>query len=94
MLLAEHKKGVVGFVFFTHHIPTGKVTWENAWVSPKMRGMGIVQELYKKAEECLKRKGSLYICSMTKPSSKASIAMQKKMGFEEQLKFIWMDKSI
>ncbi|MGD9276002.1 MAG: GNAT family N-acetyltransferase [Candidatus Pacearchaeota archaeon] len=92
ILIAESDKEIVGFVTFALHIPTGKVTWENAWINPNLRGKNIVGKLYKKAEKELKDKGAKYICGMTKPTSKASIKMQEKLGFEQGLKFIWMWK--
>jgi ribosomal protein S18 acetylase RimI-like enzyme len=94
MLIAEDDDKIIGFIFMAHHVPTGKVTWENAWVDPKQRGQNIVGKLYKEAEKELKRKGATYICSMTKPTSKSSIRMQEKLGFDEGLKFIWMGKFI
>lgn len=92
ILIAELNQEIVGFVMFALHVPTGKVTWENAWINPKLRGKNIVGELYKAAEKELKNKGAKYICGMTKPTSKASIRMQEKLGFEQGLKFIWMGK--
>lgn len=92
ILVAEDKRKIVGFVMFACHTPTGKTTWENAWMNPNYRGKGIIDELYNKAEKELKKKGAKYICGLAKPSSKASIKMQKRLGFDEGLKFIWMGK--
>jgi len=92
ILIAEMNNDIIGFVMFAHHVPTGKVTWENAWINPKYRGQNIINMLYNQAEKELKAKGAKYVCGMTKPTSKASIRMQEKLGFEQGLKFIWMGK--
>ena len=93
-LLAEKDNKIIGFILMAHHVPTGKVTWENAWVDPTERGKSIAKKLYTEAEKKLKRNGAIYICGMTKPSSKLSIKMQEKVGFKQGLKFIWMGKLI
>ena len=92
ILIAEDKGKIIGFVMFACHTPTGKTTWENAWMHPDYRGKGIIDKLYNKAEIELKKEGTKYIFGLAKPSSKASIKMQKRLGFDEGLKFVWMGK--
>lgn len=94
MFVAEEGKEIIGFIMLAHHVPTGKVTWENAWVKPNQRGKNIAGKMYKKAEKQLKKLGATYICAMARPTNKASKRMQEKLGFKEGYGFAWMHKNI
>ena len=94
MLVAEKDNNIVGFVMFAHHVPTGKVTWENAWVHHNYQGQGIGSKMFKEGLNLLKEKGGTYLCSLIKEDSISSIKMNEKNGFSKGYKFWWYHRSV
>ena len=94
LIIAEEEKKIVGFVMFAHHVPTGKATFENAWVDEKLRGGGIIEELVKNGIKDLKKKGVTYICALTKTDNMASIKSFKKNKFRKGYDFSWLHRKI
>ncbi len=45
LLIAEKNNKIIGFVLFAHHVPTGKVTLENAWIDKDFRGKDLIEKL-------------------------------------------------
>lgn len=93
-LIAEEKGEIVGFALFSHHVPTAKVVFENAWVKESFRSKGIASKLFKEGLKELRKKGADYICSLTKEDAFSSLAFQKKNRFNKGYKFFWFHRKI
>ena len=93
VLIAEENE-LIGFVIFAHHIPTHKVTFENAWINPKHRGKEIISKLTKEGLKQLRKKGATYICGLAKEDNKSSIKFLKKNKFKKGCNFVWMHRNI
>lgn len=94
LILAEINNKIVGFVFFAHHAPTGKVTFENAWVDNNLRCTGIIDDLVKEGVKDLKKKGAVYLFSLVKTDNLASIKFFEKNKFIKGFDFLWLSKKI
>ncbi|MBI2629423.1 GNAT family N-acetyltransferase [Candidatus Pacearchaeota archaeon] len=94
ILIAEENKNIIGFVFFAHHVPTGKVIFENAWIHPKYRGTGIINILTKEGVKQLKSKKANDLCSFVEIKNVRSRLFLEKNKFKRGLSFIWMYKEI
>jgi ribosomal protein S18 acetylase RimI-like enzyme len=94
VLVAEETKGnkLIGFAFFAHHIPTGKVTYENAWVDKDYRGRHIILELTKVGLN--KLKNAKYVSAAVKEKNIKSVNFLRKSGFREGFIFKWMYKKL
>lgn len=94
ILIAEEDNKIIGFVMFAHHIPTGKVTFENAWIDENFRGKNIIEELVSKGLKSLKEKGATYLCALSKTDNLASIKFLEKNKFMKGFDFTWMHREI
>ena len=94
LIVAEINKEIIGFVMFAHHIPTGKVTFEDAWINKKFRGKGLIEKLTKEGIKDLKKKGATYICSLVKTDNIASIKFLEKNKFFKGFDFSWLHRKI
>jgi ribosomal protein S18 acetylase RimI-like enzyme len=94
LIVAEENKKIVGFVMFAHHISTGKVTFENAWIDKKFRGKGLIEKLTKKGIKDLKKKGATYLCGLAKTDNSASIKFLEKNKFMKGFDFSWLHRKI
>ena len=94
LIVAEENNKIVGFVMFAHHVPTGKVTFENAWIDKKFKGKGMIENLVKKGIKDLKQKGATYLCGLAKTDNFASIKFLKKNKFMKGLDFSWLHRKI
>lgn len=94
LLVAKKGKEVIGFVFFAHHIPTGKVTFENGWVKKEFRGEGLIEELTKNGIGLLKGKGAIYICGLAKKDNIPSIKFLERTKFIKGFDFTWLHRKI
>jgi N-acetylglutamate synthase-like GNAT family acetyltransferase len=92
-LVAEEEK-IVGFAMATLHKPTGKATFENLWVNPKLRKRGIAINLFKGIMQELKKKGAIYVFAMAEINNKSILRLLKKMKFNKGDKHYWMGKEI
>lgn len=93
VLIAEENQ-LIGFVIFAHHVPTHKVTFENAWIDQGYRGKGIISKLTREGLKQLRKKGAIYICGLPKEDNQSSIKFLEKNKFKKGFKFIWMHRSI
>ncbi len=91
-LLAEHNDKIIGFILFAHHVPTGKINFENAWTHNDYRGKGIFENLFAEGVYLAKKLGGTYICALSKTDNTASINALKKTGFIEGYEFKWMHR--
>ncbi|MBS3072855.1 GNAT family N-acetyltransferase [Candidatus Pacearchaeota archaeon] len=94
LIVAEKSNKIIGFVMFAHHIPTGKVTWENAWIDNDFRGTGLIEKLTRKGIEDLKKKGANYVCGLAKTDNFASIKFLEKNKFMKGFDFSWLHRKI
>ncbi len=94
ILVAEEGKNIIGFVMFAHHVPTGKVTFENGWVHPDYRGKDVISNLTRKALKGLKRTGAKYVCALPSVKNINSIKFLEKNKFKKELDVKWMDRKI
>lgn len=94
LIVAGKDKKIVGFVLFAHHVPTGKVTFENAWIDKDYRGKGIIEDLVKEGIKDLKKKGATYLCGLAKTDNFASIKFLEKNKFMKGFDFSWMHRKI
>lgn len=93
-LLAEENGEVVGFALFAHHVPTGKVTWENCWVHQDHRGSCLVSDLTKEGLKQLKEKGATYICGLAEIENISSQKFLEKNGFQKGFDFVWLHRGL
>ena len=93
LLVAKSKNEIIGFSFYAAHIPTGKVTWENLYVIPSARGMGVAASL---AEEGLKQVKSLgytyMMLCVNAANQELFVSFIEKYGFKRGDKVLWVDK--
>lgn len=94
LLVAEEDGRIVGFVTFAHHVPTGKVTFENGWVDKKYRGTGMIKDLTIEGLKRLKKVGATYICGLAKNDNLASIKFAQKLNFSKGFDFAWLHRKI
>jgi ribosomal protein S18 acetylase RimI-like enzyme len=94
LIVAEKDNEILGFVMFAHHIPTGKVTFENAWIDKKFRGKGLIEKLTKEGIKDLKKKGATYLCGLAKIDNSASIKFLEKNKFMKGFDFSWLHRKI
>jgi len=93
LLVAEKEGQVVGFSFHAAHIPTGKVTWENLYVLPSARGLGIAKALIEEGLKKIKELGYSYISTYINAEDQESfISLIEKYGFKKVGKVLWADK--
>lgn len=94
LIVAEKDKKIIGFVLFAHYVPTGKVTFENAWIDKDYRGKGIIGDLVKEGINDLKKKGATYLCGLAKTDNFASIKFLEKNKFMKGYDFSWLHRRI
>lgn len=94
-LIAEVERKIVGFSLYAMHVPTKKVTWENLYIIPEMRKMGIASKLIEEGLKQVKGKGCGYIMGCVNASDKEDfVAYVEKFGFNKGHEMIWIDKVI
>ena len=94
ILIAEDKEEIIGFVMFAHHVPTGKVTFENGWVRSDYRGKDIISKLTKEGLKQLKLKGARYVCGLVKKDNSSSIKFLRKNQFRKGSDFSWLHRKL
>ncbi len=94
LLVAESDNEIAGFSLYACHRPTGKVTWENLYVSEKYRKNGVGQELILKGISMLREMGYSYIVLQNHNDDQERFARYlKKFGFKRGPMVMWMDQS-
>ncbi|MES3006105.1 MAG: GNAT family N-acetyltransferase [Patescibacteria group bacterium] len=94
-LVAEVEGKIVGFSLYAMHVPTKKVTWENLYILPEMRKMGIASKLIEEGLNQVKEKGYAYIMGCVNASDKDGfVTYVEKFGFKKGHEMIWIDKVI
>lgn len=94
LIVAEEKNKIIGFVMFAHHVPTGKVTFENAWIDKNFRGKGIIEKLVTEGIKDLKKKGATYLCGLAKTDNFVSIKFLERNKFMKGFDFSWLHRKI
>jgi len=94
LIVAENNNKIIGFVMFAHHIPTGKVTFENGWIEKGFRGNGTIERLVEEGIKDLKKKGANYVVGLTKTNNFASIKFLEKNKFMKGFDFSWLHRKI
>jgi len=96
MLVAVNENNeVVGFSLYAVHVPTGKVTWENLFVSKEYRGQGIGKSLVIEGLKELEKMGYSYIALQNHNDDKEKFASYlEQFGFKRGDMVMWMDKFI
>lgn len=94
LIVAEREKKIIGFIFFAHHVPTGKVTLENAWIEKKFRGKGLIEKLTEEGINILQKNGAIYLCSLAKTDNTSSIKFLEKNKFNKGYDFVWLHRKI
>ena len=93
LLVAEKDSQIIGFSLYAVHSPTGKVTWENLYISPKYRKLGIASALTKEGLKQIKALGYTYIMLCVNAEDQESFAsFLEKFGFKRGSKVLWMDQ--
>jgi ribosomal protein S18 acetylase RimI-like enzyme len=93
-LVAKENDNLIGFVMFAHHVPTGKVTYENGWIHPGYRGRNIISNLTSQGLKKLKLRGAKYICTLVKVNNTSSIKFLEKNKFHKGFNFAWLHRTI
>lgn len=92
LLVAEENGRIIGFSLYAVHIPTGKVTWENLYVDPEMRGRGIAAALIEEGHLRLKAKGYSYLVLQDNSTDQERFAHYlERFGFKKGSKVLWLD---
>lgn len=95
MLVAESEGKIVGFSLYAQHIPTKKVTWENMYVLPEYRKLGIGSALIENSLEKLKELGCKYVmCCINSTDQNQFAEYLKKFGFKIYGNVLWVDKKL
>lgn len=93
LLVAEKNSKVVGFSLYAAHLPTGKVTWENLYVEPSVRGLGIAGALVEEGLKKIKELGYPYVMLCVNADDQEAFAsFVEKYGFKRGDKVLWMDQ--
>jgi ribosomal protein S18 acetylase RimI-like enzyme len=93
LLVAEKDKQIIGFSLYAVHLPTGKVTWENLYVSPADRKLGVASALAKEGLRQIKALGYTYIMLGVMAEDQESFTLlMEKFGFKRGSKVLWMDQ--
>ncbi len=93
LLGAKINGELVGYVLTTHHVPTGKVTWENIVVLPEYRDLGIGEALVLEMRERLKTNGATYLHFLVKTDN-SSLPFFEQAGFSRGFDFVWFDQQL
>lgn len=94
LIVAEEEGQIIGYSLCINHVPTGKSTIENVWVSEEYRNKGIAKDLIEYSINELKEKGSTYVCGFTKEDNLPPTKLLEKEGFDKGHLFYWMSKKI
>ena len=95
LLVAVRGEEVVGFSLCAVHLPTGKVTWENLYVEPSARGLGVAGALVGEGLKQIKKKGYFYVMLCVNADDQEAFAsFVEKYGFKRGDKVLWMDQII
>lgn len=92
-LVAENNGTVVGFSLYAVHTPTKKVTWENLYVDPAGRGLGVGSALIHEGHKRLKEKGYTYVALQNNNEDQEKFAQYlERFGFKKGDSVLWMDQ--
>jgi ribosomal protein S18 acetylase RimI-like enzyme len=95
LLVAEINEEVIGFALFASHTPTKKVTWENLYVLPEYRKMGIAKALTEGGLHKIKELGHKYVMLCANSDDNESfLKFMETFGFKVGPKVLWVDKVI
>jgi len=95
LLVAEKGRGIIGFSLYAAHLPTSKVTWENLFVIPSTRGLGVAGALVEEGLKQIKEKGYFYVMLCVNADDQETFAsFVEKYGFKRGDKVLWMDQII
>ena len=92
LLVAEENRQIVGYVLSQYHAPTRKATFENLYVFPKYRNLGIAKMLTLELIHQLKEKKA-YICGLIETDNESIAQLLGANGFKKGKQMIWMDQS-
>jgi ribosomal protein S18 acetylase RimI-like enzyme len=91
-LVAEQDTKILGFSLYAQHLPTKKITWENLYVDPTTRGLGIGSALVQEGLKLSKELGCTYMMGCVNASDKKEFSEYlTKFGFKKHGEVIWMD---
>ena len=95
LLIAKTSNEIVGFSFYSAHIPTRKVTWENLYVTPSARGLGVAAKLTEEGLKEIKDLGYTYIMLCVNADDQELFAkFVERYGFKRGGTVLWVDKII
>jgi ribosomal protein S18 acetylase RimI-like enzyme len=95
LLIAEENSIIVGFSFYSTHVPTGKVTWENLYVIPEARKTGVGSHLVEEGLKQIRSLGFTYIMGCVHAVDQENFAsFVEKFNFTVGDKVTWIDQII
>ena len=94
LLVAKEEDKIVGFALSTLHRPTGKATWENLYVDPSKRNLGIGRALTEEMVTQLQRRGATYVCFFVRAENLTEVAYFERRGFTKGHNFVWFGKHL
>jgi ribosomal protein S18 acetylase RimI-like enzyme len=95
LLVAKTNNEIIGFSFYSAHIPTKKVTWENLYVTPSARGLGVAAKLTEEGLKRVKNLGYTYIMLCVNAEDQELFAkFVERYGFKRGGLVLWVDKII
>lgn len=93
LLVVENDERIVGFSLYATHSPTGKVTWENLYVDPSVRGKDVGKSLIQEAHKLLKEKGYSYVVLQNNSDNQEKFSKYvERFGFKPAGQVLWMDQ--
>ena len=91
--LVASKRGILpGFLLASYHPLTSKATIENIYVHPHFRGQNIAGQLFKTAEDRLRKLNVDFVYGFVEPDNTQCIKALEKSGFEKGKAYYWMQK--
>ena len=95
LLVAKKDDQIIGFSFYATHLPTGKITWENLYVAPAARRMGVAAKLTEEGLKQIKLLDYTYVMLCVNAENQELFAsFVEKYGFKRGDKVLWVDKII
>lgn len=95
LVAVNEDEEVLGFSLYAVHTPTGKVTWENLFVSKDHQRQGIAKSLALEGLQQLKDMGYNYVALQNHNVDQDKFASYlERFGFKRGDTVMWMDRFI
>jgi GNAT superfamily N-acetyltransferase len=90
--VVDDRDSVVGFLLAVYQPVTGKLTWENMYLSPEYRKQGLSEKCFEKSWERAQRNGAIVAEGIVELANFSSRKMLERLGFQCTGSYNWMLK--